>query len=72
MVAYNRKTLKTGGRLASLDCIWTILIFMSSVNFMLSRVEHEKGFITLEHDLFLCCNAICRQQIRPYRDMAVV
>ena len=30
-----------------------ILIFMSRINFMLSRVEHEKSFITLRPDLLV-------------------
>ena len=29
-----------------ISLIWTILIFMSNFNFMLSQVEHGKSFIT--------------------------
>ena len=30
-----------------ISIIWAIFIFMSSLNFMLSRVEHGKSFVTL-------------------------
>ena len=37
-----------------------ILIFMSRKNFMLSLVEHEKGFITSGPDVVLVCVSLLR------------
>ena len=39
-----------------------ILTFMSKINFLLSRVEHENSFITLGSGFCLCVDALYPSQ----------
>ena len=48
--------------------ILAISVFMSSLNFMLSRVEHEKCFITWEPGFFVSFRFFCAHIVYGYYD----